>query len=75
MPLKIITSETSKVALILYWSTKTAEIIDLKDERIIETIQLDATASDVTLNKKDNIAYITSPNANSIYVVNLNSMP
>ena len=74
MPLKIITSETSKVALILYWSTKTAEIIDLKDERIIETIQLDATASDVTLNKKDNIAYITSPNANSIYVVNLNSM-
>lgn len=74
MPLKIISSETSKVALVLYWNKKNVEIIDLKDERVIETITLDANASDVILNKKDNIAYVASQNANAIYLINLNSM-
>ena len=74
MPLKIITSEKSKVALILYWNNKKIELIDLKDERIIKTIELGANATDVVLNKKENIAYITSQNANSIYLINLNSM-
>ena len=74
MPLKIVTSEVSKVALVLYWSTKNLEIIDLKDERIISTIPIDAPASDVVLNKKENVAYVTSQNAQSIYIVDLNSM-
>jgi len=74
MPLKIVTSEKSKVALVLYWNKKNVEIIDLKDERIIETIALDANATDVILNKKDNIAYVASQNANAIYLINLNSM-
>ena len=74
MPLKIVTSEASKVALVLYWSGKKAEIIDLKDERIIQTIELNANATDVTLDKKNNIAYVSSQNANSIYKINLNSM-
>ena len=74
MPLKIITSEKSKVALVLYWSGKKVEIIDLKDERIIGTIELDANASDVVLNKKENVAYVASQNANAIYLINLSSM-
>lgn len=74
MPLKIITSETSKVALVLYWNKKNVEIIDLKDERIIGSIELGANATDVVLNKKENIAYVASQNANSIYLINLNSM-
>lgn len=74
MPLKIIMSEKSKVALVLYWSGRKAEIIDLKDERIISSIEMDANATDVVLNKKENIAYIASQNANAIYLVNLNSM-
>ncbi len=74
MPLKIVTSETSKVALVLYWSGKKVEIIDLKDERVIESIELSASATDVVLNKKDNIAYVASQNANAIYLINLSSM-
>ena len=57
-----------------YWSGKNVEIIDLKDERVIATIALDSKASDVTLNKKENLAYVASENANSIYVINLSSM-
>lgn len=74
MPLKIVMSETSKVALVLYWSGKNAEIIDLKDERIISTISLDSSASDVVLNDKENIAYVSASGANAIYLVNLTSM-
>ncbi len=74
MPSKIITSNKSKVALVLYWSGKNVEIINLKDETTIATIPLDANATDVVLNKKDNIAFITSQNASSIYVVSLDSM-
>ena len=74
MPSKIVTSEKSKVALVLYWSTKNLEIIDLKDERTIATIPIDAQATDVALNKKENLAYVTSQNAKAIYVINLNSM-
>ncbi len=74
MPLKIVSSSKSKVALVLYWNLKNLEIIDLNDERIIATIPIDATASDVTLDKSKNIAYVTSQSAKSIYVVNLNSM-
>lgn len=74
MPLKIIASEASKVALVLYWNKKNIEIIDLKEERVVETIELGANATDVVLNKKDNIAYVASQNANAIYLINLNSM-
>ena len=74
MPLKILTSEKTKVALVLYWSGKNLEIIDLKDERTIATIPIDANATDVAYNKKENLAYVTSQNANSIYVISLDSM-
>lgn len=73
-PRKIIMSDVSKVALVLYWSGKNVEIIDLKDERVITTIPLEYSAVDVALDKKTNIAYVTSQNANSIYLINLNSM-
>ncbi len=74
MPLKIVTSETSKAALVLYWSARELEIISLVDETTLARIPIDANASDVALNKKENLAYVTSANANKIYVVDLNSM-
>ncbi|MBR1617231.1 hypothetical protein IJ670_03685, partial [bacterium] len=74
MPLKIITSPVSKVALVLYWSGKQVDIINLEDETILTKIDIDANASDAVLNTKDNIAYVSSQNANAIYAINLNSM-
>ncbi|MBQ2983928.1 MAG: hypothetical protein IJD57_03945 [Candidatus Gastranaerophilales bacterium] len=74
MPLKIVTSEKSKVALVLYWSGKKLEIIDLKDERIVQQIEIGASATDVALDKKENLAYVASQNAKEIYVVDLSAM-
>ena len=74
MPLKIITSPKTQVALVLYWSGKELDIINLKDENIVSKIQIDANATDVALNQKENVAYVTSRNAKAIYVIDLNSM-
>ncbi len=74
MPLKIVTSDVSKVALVLYWNSKELEIIDLKDENVVAKIPIDAPATDVAINKKQNLAYVASQNANAIYVVDLSAM-
>ncbi len=74
MPLKILASKDNQTALVLYWSGKNAEIIDLKDERTIATIELEGKVSDGILNEKDNIAYVSSSSSNSIYVIDMNSM-
>ena len=74
MPLKIVTSSVSDLALVLYWSTKQIDIINLKDENVVAKINIDAPASDVVLNRKDNIAYVSSQNSNSIYIIDLSSM-
>jgi len=73
MPLKILSTPDNKMAIVIYWSGKKAEIIDLKDERTISTIALDGIATDVTLDEKNNLAYISSSQASAIYVVDMNS--
>ncbi len=74
MPLKIVTSEKSQVALVLYWTAKKLEIIDLKDERIVKEIPIDASASDVVLDKQENFAYVASQGAKAIYIIDLSAM-
>lgn len=74
MPQKIINSEETNTALILYWGEKNIEIINLKDENIIATIPLEEKPADAAFNKKDNLVYVTSQKGHVIYVISLNSM-
>lgn len=74
MPLKVLVSKKSNVALVLYWSGKEIEIIDLKDENSISKIELESNASDAVLNVNDNTAFVTSQNAKRIYCIDLNTM-
>lgn len=73
LPAKIIPSTDSKTALVLYFASKNLEIIDLKNERTIASIELDDVARDVDIDKNTNIAYVTSTRAKTIYEVDLNS--
>ena len=73
MPQKIITNSAGDIALILYWNSKELDIVNLKDENIISKISVDDYVSDAVVNRKDNIAYVTSPSAYAIYMVDLNS--
>ncbi len=74
MPLKIISSNKNDAAIVLYWSEKKLDIIDLKNENIIATIPIDNKPSDACYNEKDNLVYVTSQNARAIYVISLDSM-
>ncbi len=73
LPSKIVSSNSSKFAIVLYFLNKSADIIDLEDERIIAHIDFDDVPKDVILDEEKNIAYISSPEAKKLYVVSMNS--
>ena len=73
LPSKIVSSNSSKFAIVIYFLNKNADIVDLKEERIISHIDFDNVPKDVILDEEKNIAYISSPDAKKIYLVNMNS--
>lgn len=73
LPSKIIASPLTKFALTMYFGNKTAEIIDLVNERILKNIDFDNIPSDADLDTTTQMAYVTSAKANSIYIVDLNT--
>ncbi len=73
LPSKIVASNSTKFALVVYFANKNIEIIDLKNERILTQIPLDDIAKDVDIDVHTNMAYVSSQNANTIYCVDLNS--
>ena len=73
MPFKMIKSASEDTALVLYWNSKEADIINLKDENTIAKIKIDHAVSDAVLNAKDNLIYVACAENASIYVINMNS--
>jgi WD40 repeat protein len=73
LPSKMAASNSSKFAVVLYFKNKTPEVLDLENEKIISKIELDGEAKDVQIDPKTNLAYISCPNANTIYAVDLDS--
>ncbi len=73
LPNKIIASPLSKFALTTYFGSKTAEVIDLVNERVLTRIDFENIPSDADLDTTNQIAYVTSAKANSIYMVDLNT--
>ena len=73
LPSKIVASNSTKFALVVYFANKNLEIIDLKNERILTQIPLDDIAKDADIDVHTNMAYVSSQNANTIYCVDLNS--
>lgn len=73
LPSKIIASPLTKFALTMYFGSKTAEVVDLVNERILTRIDFENIPSDADIDTTTQIAYVTSAKANSIYLVDLNS--
>ena len=73
LPYKIISSNSSKFALVAYFGGKDVEVIDLKNERIVSTISFNSIPKDIVLDEEKNLAYIALPNSNLISVVDMNS--
>ncbi len=73
LPSKILASNKSKFALVMYFGSKTLEIVDLTNERMVSQINLDNMPKDADLDIVNNIAYVASANASTIYMIDLNS--
>lgn len=73
LPNKIIASPKTKFALTMYFGNKTAEVIDLVNERVLTKIDFEGLPTDADLDITSQIAYVTSAKANSIYMVDLNN--
>lgn len=73
LPSKILASNKSKFALVMYFGSKTLEIVDLTNERMVAQINLDDTPKDADLDPINNIAYVASANASTIYTIDLNA--
>lgn len=73
LPLKIVASNISKMAVTIYYNNLNVEVLDLQNERIITQIPLEKNPKDVILDDGKNIAYISSPEAHAIYVAEIPS--
>lgn len=73
LPSKILAAPVSKFALTMYFGSKSAEIVDLVNERVLTKIEFENIPSDADIDLATQIAYVTSSRANAIYVVDLNS--
>ena len=73
LPSKILASNKSKFALVMYFGSKTLEVVDLTNERMVAQINLDDMPKDADLDTVNNIAYVASANASTVYAIDLNA--
>lgn len=73
LPSKILASNNSKFALVVYYANKTIEIVDLQAERVMEKIILGGIPKDAEIDQFNDLAYVTSAESNTIYVIDLKS--
>lgn len=73
LPSKILASNKSKFALVMYFGSKTLEVVDLTNERMVAQINLDDMPKDADLDAVNNIAYVASANASTVYAIDLNA--
>ncbi|GBF22729.1 hypothetical protein tpqmel_0133 [Candidatus Gastranaerophilus sp. (ex Termes propinquus)] len=73
LPSKILASDTTRFAVVVYFANKNIEVIDLQNERVLNQIPTQDTAKDVVIDNVKNVAYVSVPGANSICIVDLNS--
>ncbi len=73
LPSKILASNNTKFALVFYFSNKTLEVVDLKNERVMGRIELAGSPKDAEMDYVNDLVYVTSAETNHIYVIDLKS--
>lgn len=73
LPSKILASNNTKFALVLYFSDKILEVLDLNSERVVDRITLGGAPKDAEIDTVNDLVYVTSAEANKIYVIDLKS--
>ena len=74
IPIDIKATPDEKFLLVTTYLKTFVDVISLTDERIIKQIDLTTPAEEIVIDKINNKAYVSSSNASSIYVIDLNTM-
>ncbi len=67
-------SYNNKFLLVTSFSSNSLNVISLADEKVIKEIMFATRPDEILLDKEKNIAYVSSPEDSSIYIVNLETM-
>lgn len=74
IPFDIKATPDDKFLLVTDYSKTFVDIISLADERVIRQIDLTTPAEEIAIDKINNKAYVSSGDASSIYIIDLNTM-
>lgn len=74
IPIDIKTVKDGKFLLVTSYERPFIDVISIADSRFIKQINLGSFPEEIVLDEENNKAYITSPKASMIYVIDLNTM-
>lgn len=74
VPVDIKTTPDDKFLLVTTYSKTFVDVISIADERVIKQIDLTTPAEEIAIDKVNNKAYVSSGDASSIYIIDLNTM-
>ena len=74
IPIDIKATPDDKFLLITSFSKTFVNVISLADEKVIKQIDLTTPAEEIAVDKINNKAYVSSGDASSIYIIDLNTM-
>lgn len=69
-----IKSYDGKFLLVSSYDKKTIDVISLADDQVIKRIEFSSQPDEIIMDPQNNIAYVSSPLAHSIFIVNLETM-
>lgn len=74
IPITIKGTPDGKFLLVSSYDKKTIDVISLVDDQVIKRIEFSSQPDEIIIDRTNNIAYVSSPLAHSIFVVNLETM-
>lgn len=74
IPIDIEATPDDKFLLVSVYSKTFVDVISLADEKVIKQIDLTTPAEKIVIDKISNKAYVSSSDASSIYIIDLNTM-
>lgn len=74
IPTDIKATPDDKFLLVTAYSKSLVDIVSLADERVIKQLDLTTPAEEIAIDKIHNKAYISSSEASSVYIIDLNTM-
>lgn len=74
IPRCIMITPDSKFLFVTTFNSTLVDIISLADDRIIKQLDLTTNAGEIIMDKAHNLAYVSSPDASTIYQISLDDM-